>query len=586
MKSGVAKTLYAVVTALVLSAVTVSALPPVVLSKDASGVITNTNLSLLLKVNPSSDATQRFIPDGSKLVSDNFVLKIDDRGLGTFRGFVKFVTPDGKVVLGGVLEGVAGLTVRREDGGDSRYPGHLVGIIHLPPVNTGSGPKITTTPVPTTGSDKALSATDSPVPNVVEEPVCEIIFMMDLMAQSASPVPMYRGHLDGLVTPPAPPPPPKVMIRSDRLQYPPDAPVMAIIENGDTRAIQGHAFYSYCTIVRMERLEAEAWKPYAMCLLTGGPAVVIKPGERKTVLLPPDATVPAVKDPGTYRLTLAFEVLDSAGTPLPDPHVVVSPPFQVLGPDPGRVVVASAKPVYSPTEPIVAHVKNASQMTIRVFDMESFCSIIKLQLNTPDGWKQLGPCAMDKMPTPVYIKPGEVKTIRLPSETMGSLKWPTGAYRAGITFAWVNADLRPVSDEITTFSEPFNVVVPTPNPGIVLTTSKREYKVTEPIPVAVANRSNMPAVTEDHRSFCTILYLQAKTETGWVNTFECQIKSPTMKVTIPANAVIPVILPINTVNTVVRPGTYRAWIAYSYPDSAGTVGEIRTSVTEPFLILN
>lgn len=80
--------------------------------------------------------------------------------------------------------------------------------------------------------------------------------------------------------------------------------------------------------------------------------------------------------------------------------------------------------------------------------------------------------------------------------------------------------------------------------------------------------------------------MQAKTETGWVNTFECQIKSPTMKVTIPANAAISVILPINTVNTVVRPGTYRAWIASSYPDSAGTVGEIRTAVTEPFLILN
>jgi len=83
-----------------------------VLSKNAGGLISDGSLSLALTSNANCDETRLLIPDGSSLVSEDFSLKTDSRGLGTFRGSARIVTPDGRVWLQGSLRGTVGVKPR------------------------------------------------------------------------------------------------------------------------------------------------------------------------------------------------------------------------------------------------------------------------------------------------------------------------------------------------------------------------------------------------------------------------------------------------------------------------------------------
>jgi hypothetical protein len=138
--------------------------PFLLLSKDASGVIFNGSLSMTLTSNANCDQTQFIFPDGSRLVSGNFSLRTDSSGLGTFSGSAQIVLPDGRV-LQGLLRGAVGLKARCDpntSNNDCRAPGRLVG---------------------------RFEATQAVIINFTADP-CLLC---------ASPLPVYRGGLDGVI---------------------------------------------------------------------------------------------------------------------------------------------------------------------------------------------------------------------------------------------------------------------------------------------------------------------------------------------------------------------------------------------------
>jgi hypothetical protein len=149
---------------LLLHFATLAQSPNLLLSKNALGPILNGLLSLNLTPNANCDQTQGLIPDGSRLVSQNFSLRTDSSGLGTFSGFAQIVAPDGRVIIQGSLRGTVGLKARCDpntSNNDCRAPGRLVGIFESTQV----------------------------IVNFTAEP-CLLC---------ASPMPIYIGGLDGVI---------------------------------------------------------------------------------------------------------------------------------------------------------------------------------------------------------------------------------------------------------------------------------------------------------------------------------------------------------------------------------------------------
>jgi hypothetical protein len=116
---------------LLLHFATLAQSPNLLVSKNAFGPIVNGLLSLNLSSNANCDQTQGLIPENSRLVSENFSLRTDSSGLGTFSGFAQIVAPDGRVLTQGSLRGTVGLKARCDPStsdNDCRAPGRLVGI--------------------------------------------------------------------------------------------------------------------------------------------------------------------------------------------------------------------------------------------------------------------------------------------------------------------------------------------------------------------------------------------------------------------------------------------------------------------------
>jgi hypothetical protein len=141
-----------------------------ILSKNAIGPIFNGSLSMTLTSNANCDQTQGLIPNGSRLVSENFSLRIDNTGLGTFSGSARIVRPDGNVIQGS-LRGTVGVNKRCDPNTPTvacRAPGRLEGIFD--------------------GGDFA--------PRLVM-----LNFTAEPCLECASPLPVHQGGLDGVITP-------------------------------------------------------------------------------------------------------------------------------------------------------------------------------------------------------------------------------------------------------------------------------------------------------------------------------------------------------------------------------------------------
>ena len=277
------------------------------LSKNANGPISNGSLSLTLASNVNCDQTQGLIPDGSRLVSTDFSLKTDSTGLGTFEGHAQIVTTNG--VLQGRLRGTVGVNTRcnpNTSNNDCRAPGRLNGIFEGTPVSLTSR-------------------------------VIVLNFTADPCLLCGSPLPIYRGGLDGVITPPMPVESQvetasdspsfigRVSVTTDKSAYDVTETILAKVTNGFEQTIATWDHQSYCTILTLQKLKPTgSWMDIAPCRLeTPTRLVRIGPLTEALVKIPPG------NNPGIYRLRLTWQFVDDKGQPVGNPTITYSPQFTI-----------------------------------------------------------------------------------------------------------------------------------------------------------------------------------------------------------------------------------------------------------------
>ncbi len=448
-----------------------------VFSKDGSGPILPGKLRLTLRSNKGSDGTAKFFPDGCRLVSDNFQIIAGKDGVGRFNGFAQLLSPEGKPLFSGQLRGITGLTAQRGDGEKSRRPGHLEGVFEAfdgPIAVDGSSQSGGGSPLePPVISPKPGPPTEPPPMPPVFTPrgSLHVSFSADLNTKSASPLPLYRAHLDGVLTLPPPPPPPsgEVTIASDHALYPVGATITAIIENKTRQTIYAFDERSLCTIVQLQKRAGEAWTTQFLCPLLR-PALLQEIGLGETRRVALQFSQGAVAPPGTYRLALDYFRTKPLNAPNAKAITIYSIPFRVASEPPtdGSVSITTDKAVYQTTDIIQATVLNESNADIQTADHESFCTILKLMRRTSEGWKMTAPCLLLSPTQRVIIKAGERLSVSLPQAVILIYPPPAnfepGDYRLDLTFVPLDAKGQPDGEYQTASSAPFKVVSGTSPP--------------------------------------------------------------------------------------------------------------------------
>jgi hypothetical protein len=279
-----------------------------VLSKNANGPISNGTLSMTLTSNAGCDETRFLIPDGSKLVSNNFIIRTDSRGLGTFSGSAQIVASDGRVLFQGSMRGTVGVK-RRCDPSTSdsgcRSPGRLEGIFEMP------------------------------------QSISQVVVMSNFTAEPclicAPPAPIYRGVLDGVTNALSPTEGQvgvasdepsfigRVSVTTNKSEYNETETILAKVTNGLEQTIATWDHQSYCTILTLQKLEPTgSWMDVAPCRLeTPTRLVRIGPLTEVSVKIPPG------NSPGIYRLRLTWQFVDDTGQPVGNPTITYSPQFTI-----------------------------------------------------------------------------------------------------------------------------------------------------------------------------------------------------------------------------------------------------------------
>lgn len=407
-----------------------------VLSKNASGPIFSTSFTLTLTSNADCDQTQGFIPNGSRLVSENFSLSVNSNGLGAFNGFARIIAPDGRLILQGSLRGTAGVNTRCGASKDCRLPGHIEGMFEG---------------LLATGSRSIGRAVTE-----LKSPILMINFSADLNQQAAGPLPMYRGRLDGIITLPSPVAE-KVIIAPDKSSYSPTDIVTAVILNGSDKTIQSLDQQSYCTFVQLQLLEGSRWTDVSVCPLNRAPEPTnIIPNLKIEVPLKPTMQTPGPNAPGLYRLALTFKVVEN-NNPVGESLFVASEPFRVLAPPSlDKVSITTERNTYDVSEPIVVRIVNANDQNIVTWDHKTHCSIVYAQKQEANGWVNAAPCPLASPTRLVTIGLRQEWLMTLPPQYAGQ-RFAPGTYRLEFAWFFVDGEGRPSGSPVTIYSPQFTL---------------------------------------------------------------------------------------------------------------------------------
>ncbi len=407
-----------------------------VLSKNANGPIFRTSFSLSLASNADCDQTRDFIPDGSRLVSESFSLNADSSGRGTFNGFAQIVAPDGRIILQGNLHGTAGINTRCGASKDCRLPGHMEGLFEGFPAMAARS--------------IGRSITE------LKSQVLMIHFSADVNRESASPLPLYRARLDGLVTVPSPVAE-RIKIAPDKSSYNPTDIITAIIFNGSDKVIQSLDQQSYCTFVQLQLQEGNRWTDLSVCPLNRAPEPTnIFPNQKVEVALKPNQQTPGPNPPGVYRLALTFKIVEN-GNPAGDSLFVASEPFRVVAPPSiEKVSITTERSAYDVSEPIVVKIANGNDYNLVTWDHKTNCTIVYAQKQEAGGWVNVAPCPLLTPTRPVRIGARTEHLMKLPPENTNA-RYESGTYR--LEFAWflVDANGQPVGNPVTIYSPQFTL---------------------------------------------------------------------------------------------------------------------------------
>lgn len=406
------------------------------LSKNFSGPITNSSLELTLTTNAECDQTQTLLPDGTKLLSQSFTLNTDSNGVGTFQGTAQLVSPDARTIMQGQLRGTVGINTRCSGGNrNCRLPWHLEGLFETLP-----------------------SAYDRFVARSTTDQKAELMmlnFSADLNQQSASPLPMYQGRLDGLV-PGLPASAAKVTVAPDKLKYTVNDPITAIVFNGTEETIQTFDLMSYCSIVKLQIQNGNQWDDVGDCLLKRLSFPINVPSnQRLEVPLQMSLGIPAPVA-GTYRLGLPFRFLGS-GISVNDSFMAFSQTFTIAPmPATNNITVKAERDVYAEREPIVVNISNESDQLAVTMNHKSYCSIINVQKQQVNDWVTVAECQLLTPTRLVKIGARETLQMKIPNNDLAA-KLDPGTYRFELAYWTTDASGQPVGNPITVYSRTLTV---------------------------------------------------------------------------------------------------------------------------------
>ncbi len=407
------------------------------LSKNFNGAITRTSAEISLSSNAECDQTKGFIPDGSKLVTLSFTMNTDNNGVGTFRGSAQIVTPDGRAVLQGSLRGTVGINSRCGQNKNCRQPWHLEGLFES---ISSSAERVL-----------ARAASDLRIMPMV------LNFSADLNPQTASPLPIYQGRLDGLV-PSLPASIDRITIATDKTGYTVNDVMTAYVVNDSAETIQAYDKRAFCTILQFQVLDGNQWNDTAFCPFKAPSLPInIAPGQKFEVLLQPTLSISPLTA-SVYRLALTFKFL-SGNTPISDSYTVFSPQFRLAAQQPSNLVIAKPdRSVYQEGEQIVALITNDTALPILTTDQKTFCSIVNVQkLATSNNWTNSSPCLLAAPTRQVRLAAREEITVKLPNDN-ASPKLSAGTYRLEFIYWATDAGGNPIGNPITVYSSTFNVI--------------------------------------------------------------------------------------------------------------------------------
>jgi len=406
------------------------------LSKNFNGTISRTSAEINLSSNVECDQTRSFIPDGSRLLTNNFAMNTDVNGVGTFQGRAQIVTPNGRVVLEGTLRGTVGINTRCGVNRSCRLPWHLEGLFE----SFSS----------TLNQVIVRSAVDSKIRPMV------LNFSADLNPQTAGPLPVFQGRLDGLV-PSLPASIDRITIVTDKTGYTVGDLMTAVVINESDETIQAFDKRSFCTILQLQALDGNQWNDTAFCPFKAPSLPVnIAPGTKFEVPLQPTLSISAL-NAGIYRVALTFRFV-IGNTPLSDSYTVYSSQFRLAPQQPSNLVIAKTeRNVYLEGEQLIALITNDTPQTILTTDHKSFCSIVNVQKLETNIWTNSATCLLATVPKQIRLAAREELTVKLPNENAAS-KLSAGTYRLEFTYWTTDAIGNPTGNPITVYSATFNII--------------------------------------------------------------------------------------------------------------------------------
>jgi hypothetical protein len=120
----------------------------------------------------------------------------------------------------------------------------------------------------------------------------------------------------------APPSSDRVSVTTERSEYDVSEVVVATVSNGNDRSIVTWDHQSNCTILTLQRQEANGWADIALCPLLS-PVLMVRIGPR----MEESVKFPSGSQPGTYRLRFMWQFIGDNGQPTGNPITIYSPQF-------------------------------------------------------------------------------------------------------------------------------------------------------------------------------------------------------------------------------------------------------------------
>ncbi len=214
-------------------------------------------------------------------------------------------------------------------------------------------------------------------------------------------------------------------------------------------------------------------------------------------------------------------------------------------------------------EAITAVINNSSEMAIQAFDLKSFCSIVQLQIQNGNQWVEVGSCTLKRLSFPINIPSGQRMDVSLLTSQMAP-----GTYRLALTFRFLESNT-PISEPLVIFSPSFPITMQPPSNTVIVKADREAYQDREPVVIKVTNETSQAIVAADHKSYCSILYVQKQDGSSWVNVAPCLLLTQTRLIKINSGEEALLKIANEDASSKLLPGTYRLELTYSAADGTG-----------------